>query len=190
MSFHSAKKTFLHVHNVSVSHLVKANFMSFLRLAQVSHEDRRPNREGDEQHAGRSRWQTDLGARKRAVQIGALRRGKPHRIFPHIHRAYIILPEVWKPRCRITSSVVFQNKQGMTGNGTGLGKAYMSFVRANMDQIAKKITDDLWVLSAMEVNPTSILVSALNPSLPECVTLSALVHRTSPSAVHVAHRSA
>ena len=39
----------------------------------------------------------------------------------------------------------------MTGNGTGLGKQYMSFVRANMDQVAKKITDDLWVLSAMEV---------------------------------------
>lgn len=31
----------------------------------------------------------------------------------------------------------------------------MNFVRANMDQIAKKITDDLWVLSVMEVRFTS-----------------------------------
>ena len=39
----------------------------------------------------------------------------------------------------------------MTGNGTGTGKQYMGFVRGNMDQITKKITDDLWVLSVMEV---------------------------------------
>ncbi len=38
----------------------------------------------------------------------------------------------------------------MTGNGTGLGKQYMGFIRGNMDHIAKKITDDLWVLSVME----------------------------------------
>ena len=37
----------------------------------------------------------------------------------------------------------------------------MTFVRNNMDQIAKKITDDLWVLGAMEVNQTSTPVSLL-----------------------------
>ena len=41
---------------------------------------------------------------------------------------------------------------GKGSNGTGMGKQYMTFVRNNMDQIAKRITDDLWVLSAMEVN--------------------------------------
>ena len=38
----------------------------------------------------------------------------------------------------------------MTGNGSGLGKQYMGFVRGNMDQVQKKITDDLWVVAAME----------------------------------------
>ena len=45
----------------------------------------------------------------------------------------------------------FQNKHKVTGNGSVEGKKYMGFVRANMDQIQKKITDDLWVLSSMEV---------------------------------------
>ena len=77
----------------------------------------------------------------------------------------------------------------MTGNGTGLGKQYMSFVRANMDQVAKKITDDLWVLSAMEV------LHFMRNSLPDRPTesvppLSALVHRTSTGALHMAHRPA
>ena len=40
----------------------------------------------------------------------------------------------------------------MTGSGVDEGKKYVSFVRGNMDQIDKKITDDLWALSAIEVN--------------------------------------
>ena len=47
---------------------------------------------------------------------------------------------------------VFQKKHGVTGNGSSLGKQYMSFVRGNMDQVAKKISDDLWVLGVMEVS--------------------------------------
>ncbi len=39
----------------------------------------------------------------------------------------------------------------MTGTGSDLGKSYVAFVRGNMDQIAKKISDDLLVLSTMEV---------------------------------------
>ena len=39
----------------------------------------------------------------------------------------------------------------MTGTGVDLGKSYVSFVRNNMDNIAKRITDDLWVLNIMEV---------------------------------------
>ncbi len=45
-----------------------------------------------------------------------------------------------------------QNKHNVTGNGSGLGKQYMGFVRCNMDQVQKKITDDLWVVAAMEVS--------------------------------------
>ena len=44
-----------------------------------------------------------------------------------------------------------QNKNNLTGTGTDLGKSYMGFCRGNMDQIEKKIKDDLWVLSTMEV---------------------------------------
>ena len=68
----------------------------------------------------------------------------------------IVLPqsEVSKMRLLQITFVRFQNKQvsGKGSNGTGMGKQYMTFVRNNMDQIAKKITDDLWVLGAMEVN--------------------------------------
>ena len=39
----------------------------------------------------------------------------------------------------------------VSGNGTDLGKSYVQFVRTNMDVIAKRVSDDLWVLSAMEV---------------------------------------
>jgi hypothetical protein len=39
----------------------------------------------------------------------------------------------------------------VTGTGSDLGKSYVAFVRGNMDQIAKKISDDLLVLSTMEV---------------------------------------
>ena len=46
---------------------------------------------------------------------------------------------------------MFQNKNNLTGTGTDLGKSYMGFCRGNMDQIEKKIKDDLWVLSTMEV---------------------------------------
>ena len=46
----------------------------------------------------------------------------------------------------------FQNKHNVTGTGTDLGKQYITFVRSNQDQVGKKITDDLWVLSTMEVN--------------------------------------
>ena len=40
----------------------------------------------------------------------------------------------------------------MTGTGSDLGKSYVAFVRGNMDQVAKKISDDLFVLSTMEVH--------------------------------------
>jgi hypothetical protein len=39
----------------------------------------------------------------------------------------------------------------VTGTGSDLGKSYVAFVRGNMDQVAKKISDDLFVLSTMEV---------------------------------------
>ena len=39
----------------------------------------------------------------------------------------------------------------MTGTGTDQGKSYVAFVRNNMDIIAKRISDDLWVLNVMEV---------------------------------------
>ena len=39
----------------------------------------------------------------------------------------------------------------VSGNGTDLGKSYVQFVRTNMDVIGKRVNDDLWVLSAMEV---------------------------------------
>ena len=46
----------------------------------------------------------------------------------------------------------FQNKNNLTGTGTDLGKSYMAFCRGNMDQIEKKIKDDLWVQGTFEVN--------------------------------------
>ncbi len=39
----------------------------------------------------------------------------------------------------------------MTGTGTDQGKSYVAFVRNNMDIVAKRISDDLWVLNVMEV---------------------------------------
>ena len=53
-----------------------------------------------------------------------------------------------------------------------MGKQYMTFVRNNMDQVAKKITDDLWVLSAMEVRRTNQCFRARL----EFAIISALVH--------------
>jgi hypothetical protein len=45
-----------------------------------------------------------------------------------------------------------QNKKiNVTGTGTDLGKSYVTFIRNNMDTIAKRITDDLWILNVMEV---------------------------------------
>ena len=38
----------------------------------------------------------------------------------------------------------------MTGSGVDLGKSYMQFVRTNMDVLAKRINDDLWILNVME----------------------------------------
>ena len=43
----------------------------------------------------------------------------------------------------------------MTGSGVDEGKKYIAFVRGNMDQVDKKITDDLWALSAIEVQLTN-----------------------------------
>ena len=54
---------------------------------------------------------------------------------------------------------ILQNKKGVTGSGVDEGKKYISFVRGNMDQIDKKITDDLWALSAIEVRNISNLVN-------------------------------
>jgi len=49
------------------------------------------------------------------------------------------------------SILSFANKKiNVTGTGVDLGKSYVSFVRNNMDNIAKRITDDLWVLNIME----------------------------------------
>ena len=53
--------------------------------------------------------------------------------------------------------ILFKNKKGVTGSGVDEGKKYISFVRGNMDQIDKKITDDLWALSAIEVKYISLL---------------------------------
>jgi hypothetical protein len=39
----------------------------------------------------------------------------------------------------------------VTGTGTDQGKSYVAFVRNNMDIVAKRISDDLWVLNVMEV---------------------------------------
>ena len=47
--------------------------------------------------------------------------------------------------------LLLQNKHNVTGTGSDLGKSYVGFVRGNMDQVAKKINDDLFVLSTMEV---------------------------------------
>jgi len=49
------------------------------------------------------------------------------------------------------SFLSFANKKiNVTGTGTDLGKSYVSCVRVNMDIITKRISDDLWVLNAME----------------------------------------
>ena len=45
-----------------------------------------------------------------------------------------------------------QNKNNLTGSGTDVGKSYIAFVQGNMTQVEKKIKDDLWVISTMEVS--------------------------------------
>ena len=52
----------------------------------------------------------------------------------------------------------------MTGSGVDEGKKYIAFVRGNMDQIDKKITDDLWALSAIEVCEHIVYVKGLYSS--------------------------
>ena len=135
--------------------MFSANFLSSSYAAQVSHEDRRSDREDDGQHEDRSRRQTDFGPREGALQLGALRRGKHDGIHSLVRSAYSLSPVRGAEAAAAQITFVrFQNKQvsGKGSNGTGMGKQYMTFVRNNMDQIAKKITDDLWVLGAMEVN--------------------------------------
>jgi len=41
-------------------------------------------------------------------------------------------------------------KMNVTGTGMDLGKSYVTFVRNNIDTIAKRINDDLWTLNVME----------------------------------------
>ena len=50
-----------------------------------------------------------------------------------------------------SKKLYLQNKNNLTGSGTDVGKSYIAFVQGNMTQIEKKIKDDLWVLSTMEV---------------------------------------
>ena len=57
-----------------------------LFLAQVPHEDRRPDRADDEQHARRPRRQAGLRPRERPLQAGQVRRGQRHRLHPLVHR--------------------------------------------------------------------------------------------------------
>lgn len=68
--------------------MLNANFMLSPYAAQVSHEDRRSDREDDGQHEDRSRRQTDLGPREGAFQLGALRRGKHDGVHPLVRSAY------------------------------------------------------------------------------------------------------
>ena len=50
----------------------------------------------------------------------------------------------------------------VSGNGTDLGKSYVQFVRTNMDVIGKRVNDDLWVLSAMEVRINLVQLRSWN----------------------------
>ena len=50
----------------------------------------------------------------------------------------------------------------VSGNGTDLGKSYIQFVRTNMDVIGKRVNDDLWVLSAMEVRDKVVILRSGN----------------------------
>ena len=43
-------------------------------------------------------------------------------------------------------------KMNVTGTGMDLGKSYVTFLRNNIDTIAKRINDDLWTLNVMEVS--------------------------------------
>ena len=49
--------------------------------------------------------------------------------------------------------IALQNKKiNVTGSGSDLGKSYIAFIRNNTDTIAKRVTDDLWILNVMEVS--------------------------------------
>jgi len=67
-----------------------------------------------------------------------------------------VLKSVMEKLSRYDEGTVFgsilgaMNKNNLTGTGTDLGKSYMSFCRGNMDQIEKKIKDDLWVTTTFE----------------------------------------
>ena len=51
-----------------------------------------------------------------------------------------------------TDMIALQNKKiYVTGSGSDLGKSYIAFIRNNTDTIAKRVTDDLWILNVMEV---------------------------------------
>ena len=52
-----------------------------------------------------------------------------------------------------TDMIALQNKKiNVTGSGSDLGKSYIAFIRNNTDTIAKRVTDDLWILNVMEVS--------------------------------------
>ena len=61
------------------------------------------------------------------------------------------VPYPKKNDINFSKKLYLQNKNNLTGSGTDVGKSYIAFVQGNMTQIEKKIKDDLWVLSTMEV---------------------------------------
>ena len=78
----------------------------------------------------------------------------------------------------------------VSGNGTDLGKSYVQFVRTNMDVIGKRVNDDLWVLSAMEVRINLVqLRSWMSGDWALCNDgISEMVFQPSTNAEHLANR--
>jgi hypothetical protein len=74
----------------------------------------------------------------------------------------------------------------VTGTGVDLGKSYVSFVRNNMDTIAKRITDDLWVLNIMEVGEERTDSSDFDFCFMRKSYFSEMVFRPSSNAEHMA----
>ena len=72
----------------------------------------------------------------------------------------------------------------VSGNGTDLGKSYIQFVRTNMDVIGKRVNDDLWVLSAMEVRVKVVILRSGNKD----DNFSEMVFQPSTNAEHLANR--